>query len=268
MPPDINFITVDTDYSKFSRSENYEKTGIDLSAKHNISESFVLKEKLFYHTHKDEFLSYDDPTYKNLFATSTYDDKLIGFSILPEFYISLKHNFNFSFHYKEDTHKERDRKTDPFTIDKSKTISLGVEHNFFPNEKLKTTIGASYDNFKITKTAKMATKPSFNTFNPMAGINYEINNKHSIFASIAKKTKFPTLKELNGTNGELLDEEVFINYTVGTNYDFNKNIKFNFSLFFHDLKDRISKDGVEYENAGEEEVKGYEASLSLILSKI
>ena len=66
MPPDINFITVDTDYSKFSRSENYEKTGIDLSAKHNISESFVLKEKLFYHTHKDEFLSYDDPTYKNL----------------------------------------------------------------------------------------------------------------------------------------------------------------------------------------------------------
>ena len=269
MAPDVNFVKVDKTkyyYSRFARSENYKKMGIDLSGKHDISEAFVLKEKIFYHTHKDDYLSYDTPDYSNLFVTSTYNDSLIGFSILPELYLSSKHNLNFALHYKEDTHKERNKKTAPFETDKSNTSSLGAEYNFFPSEKLKTTVGVSYDNFKVTKTSAAKEKRKIDSLNPMVGVNYKISDKYSVFTSVAKKTKFPTLKELNGTGGENLNEEIITNYTVGSNINLSENIKFNFALFYHDLKDRIIKLDKEYKNEGKEVVKGYEIGTSLVSS--
>ncbi|OQY01918.1 MAG: hypothetical protein B6I26_02855 [Desulfobacteraceae bacterium 4572_130] len=273
MPHDIRSVLAYSDFTKFSRSENYEKIGIDLSAKHDINEIFTLKEKFFYHTHKDDYLSYETQNYSKLLATSTYNDNLTGFSILPEFYFSLKHNLNFSVHYKEDTHKERSEITELFKTYKSKTSSIGAEYNFFPNEKLKTTIGASYDNFKVTDIEGDNNKPDINTFNPMAGINYEINDKYSIFTSIAQKTKFPTLEELyhDRYGNDSLNEEDFINYTIGTNGNITKNIKFDFSLFYHDLKNRIIRDindKNKYKNVGQEKVKGYEAGVSLICPKL
>ncbi len=70
----------------------------------------------------------------------------------------------------------------------------------------------------------VATPDTMDEFNPMVGAQYKITDATRIFASVARKTRFPTLNEMFTDLPNLdLEAETSVNYTVGVSYA-HKNI--------------------------------------------
>jgi len=271
-------------FSTLSRFENYDDWGVDFSGKHQINTNLTFRGKLFYHNHKDNYVSYDGPDFVNEIASSTYKDDLLGGSLITDFSIVDLHMGHFSFNYRKDIHEARDDTFLPYNEYKSHTGSVGTEHSFTNDDGLSVFAGCSYDWFKVsdaedyvyddddylTGQENMDTGDTTSEFNPMIGFNYDLE-KTNLFGSVARKTKFPSLFQLYSSKGGNpdLDSELSINYTLGVKQTLNQYFSAELSAFYHDISDWISRDyyeddysGIElYENIEDISMKGFEAGL-------
>jgi len=105
-------------------------------------------------------------------------------------------------------------------------------------------------------------------WNPQAGIAFDVTDNLNIYASIGKKTRFPTMGELYsdlaGGNSSLEPQKT-IAYEVGSNKQFNNYLNCSVALFFNDVEDRIMRNSSnEYINKGKTEIKGIEAQMGII----
>ncbi len=276
-------ITTRPAFSNFARILNYEDWGVDLDGAHRLTDQFALKAKLFYHHHNDDYVSYSDQSFTKQIATSRYEDYFMGGSFFMDFQPVKWNTLRMSFHYKEDSHKERDDTYLPFAESVSRTGSLGLEDEFTLVKNLSLVGGISYDWFGVTQAQKNVTNsstgnfvsqtsnptPNTSAFNPMLGINYRILEATRLFGSIAQKSRFPTLGQLYATRGgnTNLSSEKSINYTIGVNQAIGKMGQVELSLFYHDISDLISRDapGIlgNYQNYGHVNRTGFELGGSI-----
>jgi len=108
------------------------------------------------------------------------------------------------------------------------------------------------------------------TINPMIGANYIFSDKTKIYASAARKSRFPTLKSLysNVSYGDPhLETEKSDNYTVGVSRPFGSFLTADFSVFYHDVKDLITRVGSGsnkyYANVNSARMQGYEIGVEI-----
>ncbi|MBU4054298.1 MAG: TonB-dependent receptor plug domain-containing protein, partial [Proteobacteria bacterium] len=87
-------------FSTFSRFDDYDDWGADLSGKQVLSDTLTLRGKLFYHNHEDVYVSYDGPDYNNVIAKSTYKDDVLGTSLIMDFNAVDAHEGHVSIHYR------------------------------------------------------------------------------------------------------------------------------------------------------------------------
>ncbi len=86
-------------------------------------------------------------------------------------------------------------------------------------------------------------------------------------ASIAKKTRFPTLSQLySSRSGNIeLEAESSINTTIGGSWIFGEAVVLNADIFHHNISDSINRDGSDientYQNYSKIVVKGIEAGV-------
>ena len=271
MPSDIDSVNVNTggNFSNFNRYGEYNDIGLDLSGKQKFG-NFTLQGKIFYHQHDDEFESYTNVSYQNLIATSTYKDYFYGLSLIGDYNWGKFGTTHASFHFKEDSHKERDTAFDFYKESKSQTGSIGVQHDLIIHKFL-IVVGASYDWCDVTKTEAISSStgraypdaPLRDSFNPMAGIGYLFDNGR-IYASLAHKTRFPTLQYLySGSSGNPdLDPEKTMNYTIGAEYTFYNKLTLGASGFFYQVKNLIDRPdrNSRYQNYGDMDVIGFDIS--------
>jgi outer membrane receptor protein involved in Fe transport len=120
----------------------------------------------------------------------------------------------------------------------------------------------------MTGLQDVRTPETMATFNPMIGATYTFGDSTKLFASVARKTRFPTLQQLySGTpTGEpandQLQPEIAINSTVGVSRSFSKYMWGELAFFYNDISDMISRDnplGV-YQNTAKVEMYGVEAN--------
>jgi len=275
MPPSIyenKHFTSSPAFSQLARSENYDDWGIDLSGRQKITDALTLRGKLFYHNHIDDYVSYTDPTYTQPMAWSTYKDYMAGGSLFADYQAGEWDTVSLAFHYKVDSHKQRDDTYLPFEESKSNTGSIALENEFRYIKNLSIVAGVSYDWFDVTDAQEtdgddhivdLVTPGTKNAVNPMVGLVYTFADSTKLFGSVAKKTRFPTLSELYGSSGnQELDEERSINYTLGVSRTFFDFISAELSLFHHDVSDWISRDGPcgdgDYMNWGKIKMSGVE----------
>jgi len=274
-------------FSQFDRITNYNDWGADLSGKTKLTDKFGLTTKVFYHNHFDDYDSYTDETYNTKIASSRYKDYMVGGIILGEYNIIDWNNLRFDVNYRKDNHQQRDDEYLPFAESTSNTGSVGLEDEFFLlDAKLSVVTGIGYDWFEVTKAKQTNTDSKTGAFinqtdnftpgtmkelNPMAGATYNVNETTKLFASVAKKTRFPTLNELyasakNGGNPDLKSEKS-INYTIGVSKSFNKILVVEVSPFYHDISDRISRDlpspDVLFHNSAKIKMRGVEINADL-----
>jgi len=250
-------------FTNFAKIPDYIDWGIDLDARQKVHDKVTLKAKLFYHNHKDSLDSYTDQSYAIQLAHSSYKDYIAGGSFFADFQPVDWNILRFAVHYKKDNHEERADAYLPFEESISYTGSVGLENEFNLVKNLSVVAGVSYDWFKVDKSEQTNTVkggPHAGDFinftphptnrnesvNPMLGLVYNFSNQAKVFASVAHKSRFPTLEELySGKGGNAnLETEKSWNYTLGASKVFFGCAKAGLSAFYYDVSDMISKDGM------------------------
>jgi outer membrane receptor protein involved in Fe transport len=287
-PPDLNAVTVFPNqpaFSNFFRFPTYNDWGIDLSGVKSVTSQLKLKAKMFYHNHVDELESFLDETFSQSIALSKYQDYIIGGSLIAEYSPVNWNIVRLAGNFKGDSHKQRDVDYLPFENFFSWTGSVGIEDEMSLSKEFSIVVGASYDWFKITDANQnntdssgqfinqtpLTTKPTVDSFNPMIGATYTFADTTKLFASVARKTRFPTLNDLyasasKGGNPEL-KAETAINSTIGASRPFGKFAWGELAFFYHDISDLIDRSGPnktdKFVNIGKVEVYGIEVNTEL-----
>lgn len=266
-------------FSGFARMDKYEDWGLDLSGKQKISDALTLRAKVFYHNHIDDYASYSDQTYSDKIAVSRFKDYFLGGAGFADWKLCDSDTLRFALHYRGDSHQERADEYLPFTEALSYTGSAAAENEWRPTKQLSVVAGVSYDWFDVTKSQKNITDKSGNFvrtddlanpdvqdgLNPLLGATYTLADQTRLFGSVARKMRFPTLQQLYSSNtGNInLEPQYSINYTLGVGRPFGPRAYGELSLFYHDVKDRISRDGpgptALYLNYASVKMYGFEA---------
>ena len=282
-PPNLDSIKVFSDFSHFDRITAYDDWGVDLSAEHNFTDRFNLQAKLFYHDHSDDYASYSDQAYTEQLALSTYKDNILGGMLLGEYGIADWNTLRAALHYKKDFHEQRDLEELPYAESQAYTGSASLENESrFFSDNLSLVAGISYDWFDISKAEddpdndgniiENDTPAMTDAFNPMIGATYQVVDSVQLFASVAKKTRFPSLSQIySGDVPNLdLDPETAINYTAGVAWNYRSLFKLQVAPFFHDISDFITRDVPptenpysQYKNYDDVEMLGFEVNAEI-----
>ncbi|MBW2605242.1 MAG: TonB-dependent receptor [Deltaproteobacteria bacterium] len=285
--PNLDRVNVFSDFSQFAKISAYDDWGVDLSGKHALTDQFSMQAKFYYHTHEDNYTSFDDETYSQILAVSAYKDYIIGGMLLGDYKPVDWDTLRFSIHYKGDSHEQRDLESLPFAKSFAYTGSIGLENELsWFNKKLSVVAGISYDWFDITKDEEdpdndgniidSGTPDKTDEFNPMIGATYQVSDDVKLFASVAKKSRFPTLSQIyaGDTPNLELEAEKSINYTAGVSWAIRNLFKVEVAPFFHDISDFITRDVPptenpfsQYKNYEEVEFLGVEVNAEITLFK-
>lgn len=246
-------------FSHFVRIPLYRDTGIDLDVRQPVSTDFIVKGKVFYHDHVDDYDSYADQWYHNKIATSTYKDNLLGASAIGEWKTGAANRLRFSLNYKADSHRERDDSYLPFAESQSRTGSVGIEDEWQLSARLSAVLGVSHDWFDVTSARRNVTSstngdfvrqdalaaPESSSWNPMLGVSYRFDDATHVFASTGRKTRFPTLGQLYSSKSGNAELQAWRsnNVTVGVAHPFGTLASLELSAFYYDVSDMITRTG-------------------------
>jgi iron complex outermembrane recepter protein len=264
-------------FSQFVKIPLYNNWGIDLSGQEKIGDKVTLKGKLFYHDHVDDYVSYNNNYYDGIIAKSRYKDNTLGGSLLADIKLLPTDTLRFSFNLRRDDHKERAEEQVRYAHTVSNTGSLAVENEFNPTKNLSIVAGVSQDWAYVLKaekntqnattgvlTSQYMPRPGYHdALNPMAGITYTFSDETKIFASGARKVRFPTIQQFTGATTFDLTAEHATNFVLGISRPINKIARAEFSFFSHDIDNYITKDAPtidgKYYNLGRVFLVGFEA---------
>lgn len=265
--------------------------------------NIYLKTRFFYDKFKNSLSMFNDKAhtiygFAGVGNPSWYDDDTKGFSTEIGQLNSGNNNIKVALHAKEDTHTEGGANQAQKYEMSVYTYSFGLEDTYKFNNKTRLIIGASYDKDDVQKadntnygsSGSYGTTPNgtdimgFGTqkefdngkataLNPMAKLEYDIDDTLGIYGGVAKKTRFPSIKDRYSFKFKTyipnpdLEQESTINYEIGFKKDFqNSTLKGN--IFYADVKDFIQSDYVDVyfgtkkqlqlQNIGEVSQKGFE----------
>lgn len=251
--------------------------GIDLSGQEKIGDKVTLKGKLFYHDHVDDYVSYNNNYYDSIIAKSRYMDNTLGGSLLADIKLLPTDTLRFSFNLRRDDHKERAEEQVRYAHTVSNTGSLAVENEFNPTKNLSIVAGVSQDWSYVLKaekntqnattgalTSQYIQRPGYHDgLNPMAGITYTFSDETKIFASGARKVRFPTIQQFTGATTFDLTAEHATNFVLGISRPIKKIARAELSFFSHDIDNYITRDAPtvdgKYYNLGRVLLVGFEA---------
>ena len=270
-------------FSQFSRIPTYRDLAVDLDGRHQLAKGLTLKAKAFHHEHVDDYESYRDETYSERIAISRFDDTLTGGSLVAEWAAAPWSTLRLAAHLKDDTHRERDDAYLPFAESSSITGSLGLEDSFTLSSRLSAVAGVSYDWFDVSRAERNVTDgstgdfvrqdrlatPSDDQLNPMAGLVYRSASGTVVNASLARKSRFPTLSQLFSTKSgnTALASETSVNATAGVSHPLGANVRVEAGAFLYDVSDMITRNGSSatnlYLNVGKVRMAGFETLLEV-----
>ena len=238
----------------------WDKESLYLTTKTPIGKETYVKTRFYYDKYQNSLWSYDDDRYldfpqkKKSSFRSDYDDHTQGFSIEAGTELLPRNNIKAAFHYKVDYHHEHNL-PNPYQHFKDDIMSFGIEDTITITNKFYSILGISYDSIKTIeaedtyswKTGQPGyfAKNNAHSVNPQIGFFYNLTNTAKIYATVADKSRLPTMKDKYsyrmGTalpNPDLKAEKS-TNYEIGYQDTFWKKIGFKTALFYSNVRDMI-----------------------------
>ncbi|VTR68467.1 TonB-dependent receptor [Desulfosarcina cetonica] len=281
-------------YNRYWSYDHWRQWQANLVGEHRFADLLKVKTRLFYVSHNDGIkdVSWDAEHATNprrkWFEESYYDDFSVGGEIQTTSTLTDWNTLRFALHYLEDNHKEANYLTADcmdvrsgaesvgWTAEdeyEARTYSLAVEDEIALFNRLSIVLGLSYDTFEPTQTADQPEPGKMDTFNPQIGLVFDLTDATRLHASVGKKTRFPSLKELyseyGGGNPDL-DPERAIAYEIGASHRFSERLTTEVSLFYNDIDDLIDTKRIDgnnvYININEAIIYGAEAVVRLRLT--
>lgn len=210
----------------------WDKESIYLLTNTSIGEHRI-KFRAYHDTFRNSLFAFDNASYTTMKAKSSfeswYDDYTEGFSVEGDFRLAASNQLKAAYHLKEDVHREHN-KGEPIRHFRDQTQSINLEDSHQFSERLALVSGLGYDQRKTltaedynstTKAISNFRKGDNDAFNAQLGLLYKTSSSGRLQASIAQKSRFPTIKERYsyklGTgipNADLKTEEA-VHYEIG-----------------------------------------------------
>ncbi|CAG37710.1 TonB-dependent receptor plug domain-containing protein [Desulfotalea psychrophila] len=227
-------------FSTFARYDSYRDMGVDLGGRVQTNDWLALRTMAFYHNHKDDCSFYESENLANKLATSTWDDDSYGVSIFSDMDLNRFGDLTLTAQYREDKHKDRHEKIDPYKHSKSDTFTLAGQETISWGP-LSTVLGVGWNHFDVSEIAGNDDGYDSDSIDPMLGLTWTGESGLRLFGSVAKKTRFPTFSDMQDKSGKVyvLDPEKNINYTAGAEYLFFDRTNVTLSAFYNDVEDGI-----------------------------
>ena len=265
---------------RFWRFPEWEKTTYYFIGDSMITDSLSAKIRLFRDEYYNVLDSYDDSTYSTQTRRSsfhsTYDDYTNGGSMVLRTDYFTNNVMSLSFHMKDDVHRSQGNTGDPWERYKTTTSSYGVEDAVILNDKMDLVVGVSYDLQEPEYADGNPLRDNDDSWNGILGITYSPDSNTQFHISAARKSRFPTQKELFSSyldtavpNPNLRKEQSY-NYEAGIKTAVPYDINIDFAVFYSDVKDLITEtlilvgeDFLDYnDNIGKARYQGFEFSLN------
>jgi outer membrane cobalamin receptor len=269
-------------YPRYWRYTNWNRTTVNAIEESRITEDFTIKVRGFYDKYGNTLASYDNPSYttQNLvspFSGNTlWDDYDAGFTACAYWKGIPGSDLRIGLNFRRDVHESSTILPPGGTTDNlsSDTISIGVEDEIRIGRRFSMTPGASFDylNKRIRYQSGVYQNPGKDVpaFSPQMGARYEASTKVSIYGSIGRKLRFPTMRNLysDGVVGPLgnpdLKEESTINLEAGANIAVNPKMQIGGAYFYSRIKHMINFDNLigRFEQYPKAAITGLELSAS------
>jgi len=214
---------------------NWDTQSLYFLSNNKLDEHNSIKTRWYYNTFKNQLNSYDDATYTAMTRpyafSSIYNDYTLGASAIFENTSIKNNNFSIAAHYKKDVHREYNI-GEPSRRSADDNITFGAEDTYQLSSKLRANAGVSYMNRASagaqqynSGTGQISELPenTNNAWNLQGLLQYDLNRSNAITLSVARKTRFATIKDR-------------YSYRMGTaipNPDLNAENAVNYDLSYH-----------------------------------
>lgn len=184
----------------------WDTMGVFATTKTKIHEKSYIKVRTYYDVFRNSLDSYDDDTYttvtKGYAFKSHYDDYTLGASAEAGTSLLPRQQLKLAVHYKDDVHREQNDGS-PKLHFRDDLFSAGLEDTVTITEKLYAIAGVSEDATRSAQAENMDSqknvtdfpRTSTAAFNPQLGLFYVIGERGTVRASVARKSRLPSIKD-------------------------------------------------------------------------
>jgi len=271
--------------TRFWQWPEWNKQSLYFISNTTVGEKSKLKTRLYYDTFVNQLYSYDDTTYtrqtRPYAFQSFYDDYTFGGNAEYESRAIVNHVFKLNVQYKRDIHREHDL-GEPVQEYIDHTLSLGIENTYQLTPALAIIPGVSFNMRGSNKAQEYnaATKEitnfadsKNNVVNAQIGLFWDINTSHSLKGSVARKTRFATIKDRYSYRmGQAipnpdLGAEAALNFDLSYSGKIAGKLSLEGSLFNSNIEniiqqvDNVQPGRFQLQNAGKARFYGAEAGL-------
>jgi iron complex outermembrane receptor protein len=271
--------------TRFWQWPKWNKQSLYFISNTAVGEKSKVKTRLYYDTFVNQLFSYDDTTYtkqtRPYAFQSFYDDYTFGGNAEYESRALANNVFKLNVQYKRDMHREHDL-GEPVQGYIDNTMSVGIENTYQITPSIAVIPGVSFNTRNSDKaqeynaTTKEITNfadSKNNAVNAQIGLLWDINTSHSLKGSVARKTRFATIKDRYSYRmGQAipnpdLGAEVAVNFDVSYLGKIADKLSLQASVFNSNIDDIIQQvDNVQpgrfqLKNAGKARFYGAEAGL-------
>jgi iron complex outermembrane receptor protein len=234
----------------------WDKESYYFNTRTAIGADGYIKTRWYYDKYDNSHFSFDDAAYTTQNRPSSfkswYNDDTMGGSLEAGTGWGKRHDLKAALHYKRDQHKEHDN-NEPKRTFQDEYWSIGLEDTITLTDRWSMRAGASHDWQNALKaeqydgaTGIISAAPTkdASAFNPQVGLFYDFSDTGSAYATIARKSRFPTMKDRYsyrmgyGLPNPGLDPEIATNYEIGCKTHSDK-IDLEGGAFFNDVQDYI-----------------------------
>jgi iron complex outermembrane recepter protein len=275
---------------RFWRWPYWDKESIYFISTTGITKTSSITTRLFYDKFKNLLSAFDDNKYLKQTRPSSfnsyYNDNSYGGSAEYNNELSRQHQLKAAVHFKQDRHRENNA-GEPVRTFKDYTASVGVEDIYRVSGKftLLPGISVNHRNSKLAQDYNAQTKqitafPDNDNYaiNAQLGAVYALTDDEKINASIARKTRFATVKDRYSYRmgaaipNPDLKAETALHLEAGYNATHGK-LTTTTNLFYSHITDVIQQvnnvqpNVFQLQNAGKAEFYGAELSLNYAILK-
>lgn len=234
----------------------WDKESLYFISRTALGQSETLKVRLYQDKYDNGIDMFSNATYTirtpGGTGPSVYNDKTLGGSIELESTRIKSHTLRFVTHYKEDQHNKYDRSGATIGIEdfKDRLTSYAVEDNIQISQDLMLSLGAArheqrplalYDSSKPNLTLPGAKRAT----DAQAGLFYDWTPSARLYATVAKKTRLPTLSDRYSQSMSTyienpnLQPEESVNYEIGYQGTPWSGARAEAAIFLSDISDKI-----------------------------
>ena len=284
-PPQTNVATASVKYWQWPF---WDKESIAISTKTALGDKEVLKFKWYLDKYGNGLNTYSNSTYSVLSpnavsGVSTYDDRTHGNIFELDSTRFENHEIKLTAQYKVDTHIARDGNKNTTESFRDTEVYWGGEDNIRLAPSLLLSLGWANTDMRpqyVSKTGTSFSLPSKKSKgNAQAGLFYDASTDTRLYATVAEKSRLPTLKDRYSAKwGAYLENpglrpETAVNYELGYQGTPWNNVHADAAIFYNDIKDKIqtaylagnttcTTNNCQMQNIGKVHVKGIELGLS------